>query len=294
MKKQLTGLFSLVLALAVFCTFQFAFVQEASAASGSKTVYLITQAKTTSVDDSGTHKSVSKSTYNKNGLMIQGTYSSKDTSVKTVYKRNKAGAVTEVRHYSKDKLMQVDKYTVKSGKTRTIKSYSVDPKSGKKSLDATTKYTYKKGKLSKTVRTDTDGNKTTMTYYTNGNAKRYEYKGEEDYSYTNYNKKGAITTYGYSYGTGEYKTVTKGKNKSTFDKKGNIKKEVETVKMTYNGTTTETVNTTTYQYQYKSGRIYKEIVKFKSVGVDTVYKSTDTTTYTYKKFKVAKKYQKYL
>ena len=297
-KKYFRRIVSLVLALAVFVMFPMAFTQEAQAASKTKTFYVVTQQTTTYTNSDGsTEKNVTKYTYDKNGLRKTVVSKGYMPYYKAVYTRNKAGLVTSYKSYNEDgKLTWITSYTIKNGKIVKSKDYQVDPDTGKKTLFSSTTITYKKGKPTKEVTKYSDGDTSTLTYYSNGAPKKEVSKGANGTYIYNYNKKGNMTSSSSNYTSYD---GTKMKSTSTYtyrdikNKKGDTTKFVVTEKRTENGKTKKIVNTSTYQYTYKSGRMAKVVTTTKSKGGDYEYTNKTTTTYKYKAVKVAKKYWKY-
>lgn len=286
---------AMMLSAVVFLALPFMFTTEANAASGSKTIYVVTQMNSTYESSNGSvEKSVIKYTYNKNGLLKQQTSKGITDAYKIVYSRNKAGAVTGTKSYnSEGKLQGVTSNTIKNGNIVKSKSYNVDPATGKKTLFSTTTRTYKKGKLTKEVTKGASGYTDTATYYSNGVIKKSVFKSADSEYVYNYNKKGLPTTATSKSTYAGYTQTSTSTYDITTNKKGYITKEVVTTKVTANGTTTTEVNTAKNKYTFKSGRLVKQVSTHTYKSGDYSYSSKDTTTYKYKAVKVLKKYLKY-
>ena len=288
--KRLSSVLSLVIAVAVFFTFQFAFVQEASAASKTKTVYQITSVKYSTTYSDG-EKISGKSTfsYDKNGLCNKVV----DDDVKVVYTRTKKGLVKEIKTYNnKGKVIQTRINTIKNGKISKSKLYDGKYTKNKKPIYIYT-YTYNSnGDPTKIVYED-KANKTKSTemlkYYSKGKLKQTTYTESGSKDVTKYDKKGHVTYSSYTNG-GEKDEAT---YTYKFDKKGNVKEQKCKDTSTFNGETYKSSQKTTYKNKYdKAGNLIS--VKENTYDSDGKKISSSSTQYTYKKFKIAKKYVKYL
>ena len=295
-QKRLSGVLSIVLAAAVFFTFQLVFVQEASAASGTKTVYQPTKIVSTyKYDDEKPTTYTQKFTYDSHGLVKKSTDSGLSGVAKVTYTRNKAGAVKKINYYNnKGKLFQTTTNTIKNGNAVKSATYEVSS-SGKKTLMYKSSNTYNsKGRITKSVGTDADGGKstTTYTYYSNGKFKSMKTKADTYTSEAKFNKKGYETSYSEKEKNGNY-------SKSTytykFNSKGDPISEIGKSTSKYGNEIFKSKDTTKTKYTYnKAGKKTKAVYTSVMKSDDYTSKSTYTLKYTYKKFKVAKKYQKYL
>lgn len=300
MNRKSTRLMALMLSVFVAIGFTIPFTQTASAASKTKSFYVVTKVNTTLKNNDGSiEKGYTKYTYDKKGLVkqmySQGIFTSGE---KDVYVRNDSGMVKSTKTYNKSgKLIGTTTNTIKNGKVKTSKHYNV--KNGKKTLYSTSTYTYnKKGRVTKETFKTTDGvsNTSTYTYYANGKIKKEVLKTSSGTYTYNYDKKGRVKT-AKEVITGDYAFTANSTYKYTTNKKGDITKRVCTMKITGSEGTSTDVETTTYKYTYdkKSGKPSKVVRNYKSVSDNGLsYSSSSTDTYKYKKVKVAKKYWDYV
>ena len=289
---------ALMLSTVLFLALPFFFTQEVSAASKTKTFYVISETQTTYTNSDGsTEKNVTKYTYGKNGLCKSYVSKGYTPYSKTVFTRNSAGIVTNSKSYNeKGKLTGTVTNTVKNGRIVKSKQNEVDPKTGKKKLLSTTTTTYKKGKPVKEVMKHANGAKSTATFNSKGVITKYVYADSDSNSVSTYDKNGRIKSYTSSF---TYNDGTTSKSKSTYsyketkNKHGDPVKTVETEKETRDGVTTTTVFTNTYKYTYKSGRIVK-LTNTNTIKSDNFTSSSKyTTTRKYKAVKVPQKYWKF-
>jgi len=288
--KHLRRVISLVLAFAMFIIFPMAFTLEAQAAS-TKTFYFRTSFKQVAKYSTGDKDSyTTKSTYGKNGLIKTRTYS--DGS-KSVYTHDKYGYVKTEKSYDPNgKLDTTYSYVYKYGKNglpKTEKQY-MKIGSGKKELLGTSTYTYYANKRYKKIIYKTEDGKATSLYRKDGTQKSYTFKGKNGYSTkATYDSHGSTKTWIY---TGDGYTSKENHTTLKYDKKGNIIKDVYTMKTIYGGDTYKSKCTETTKYTYdKHNNITKSVTKIKntdSSGNTTV--TTYTNTYKWKAIKVAKKY----
>ncbi|MBQ6440520.1 MAG: hypothetical protein IJJ06_10480 [Mogibacterium sp.] len=277
-------------ALSVFLAFVVAMVFAASstisvfAADKTKTVWVLTESssKTTGLGDDRTWKDTYK--YDKNGLLIEKNLDGE----RTVYKRNSKGAPVSDKQYEGKKLTGTCKYKLNK-KGYVVKETNYDKA---KKVDSTYTATYwSNGNLKKAVYNDKSSEMViTENYRKNGTLKSDEstWKGFVDSSKAKYDKHGnkIKNTTVFEDGTKSETTY-----KLTYNKKGDVVKSVETDKSTLDGEETISKTTVTYKYTYDKAGNPTKVVEKSSDGEDSW---TTVTTYKYKKFKVAKKYWKYL
>ena len=302
LKKHLTHFVTLMIAVLLCAASLAAFPQDAYAAS-AETEYVPTKIVVTSKSQYSDIKYIYNFAYYDTGLLKSKKVTTKMGSygsfMKQTFKRNSDGLVSSSVMTSDTGKFASTKSTIKDGKLTNEKMYSIT--GNIKTLTDNVKYTYKNGKVSKSVSVSADKKqKTTITYYPNGKEKKYVNTYKEDSynakSIASYNKKGNVvkSVYAYNYTGNKSKTVTT--TKYTYDKKGNPVKIVETIKTTSGGETYAETRTTTNKYTYVHGnKISKCETRIAFTGSEgTTYDVTERTTkYTYKKVNVAKQYQKY-
>ena len=291
-----------LIAIGMFATLLFAFPQQANAATKTKTVYLPTKIVENYSRSESPDRYVYKNTYNKYGLLKSAEQIFEgDDSLKMVYTRNKKGLVTGWKYYDNGTKNGYAKTVIKNGRVKKIKEYRENGK-----LNYTTSFTYKKGKVSKSVRKG-DYVTETITYYANGNRKKIDYKYEDDEgittTYKAFNSKGFVTKYTYSYKSYEDPEWSKFTRsyKYTYNDEGYPKKIIETVEDSYcdeddendgeyvEGSYSDTLTTTCMYKHDNKGNIIKRVKTCKSKNYPG-NNNTATVTYTYKKYKVPKKY----
>lgn len=302
LKKRLTHFVTLMMAVLLCAACLAAFPQDAYAAS-AETEYVPTKIVTTSKTQYGDMKYVYNFAYYDTGLLkskkatsTMGTYSS---FIKQTFKRNGSGLVSSSVIAGDLGKTGSTKSTIKNGKMTKENRYSIEGET--KTLANKVKYTYKNGRVSKSVSVSPDKeHKATTTYYPNGKEKKsvnaYKTDGYNTKTTILYNKKGNAvkSVYAYNYTNSKSKTVTT--TKYTYDKKGNPTKIVDTVKSTSDGETSVYTRTTENKYTYVHG---DKISRCESSTIFTDSEGNpynaieETTKYTYKKVNVAKKYQKY-
>ncbi|MBQ1407478.1 MAG: hypothetical protein IIY88_05035 [Eubacterium sp.] len=274
---------SVVMVLVLAAAFWFACAGSVHAAA-TKTFYRPVKIKTTHTESGYKYSSTEKRTYYANGLLKKESYGS-DYSAE--YKYNEKGYVSEIKSKSEGKVTGLYTVEFKDGIPATAVMMGIND-NDEMAEESRIVLTYKNGVLSKEVVTYADGYKETNTYYPNGNRK----KTKSNTSTATYNKKGDITKYSYTSTNGKEKNVET--YKYTY-KKGRVTKIVETDKNTINGKTTTIKRTTTYTYKLdKKGNVTKCTAKVTTKIGKKTYKSTNITTYKYKKFKVEKKYWKFM
>jgi len=289
---------ALMLSTVLFLTLPFLFTQEVSAASKTKTFYVVTKIQSTYTNtDGSTEKNVTTHTYDKNGMLKSTVSKGYTPYYKIVYTRNSAGIVTASKTYNeKGKQTGATINKVKNGNIIKSTTKQIDPKTGKKKTSPTTSYTYKKGKCVKGVTKGSDGSKSTDTYYGNGIIKQSVYESPNSKYVYNYDKKGRLksSTSSYTYNDQTSNSKTTYIYKETRNKHGDPVKSVETEKTTSDdGITTTNVFTNNYKYTYKSGRVVKVVNTYKTKFGDSTYTGKNTTAYKYKAVKVPQKYWKF-
>ena len=299
--EKLSWSLAVLTAAMVLAALLLAFPQQAQAAA--KTVYLPTKIVESYSHSSSSDRYVYKNTYNKYGLLksAEQIFKGDDSSYKVVYTRNKKGFATGLKFYDNGTRTGYAKTTIKNGKVKKITEYR-----GNGKINYTTSFTYKNGKVSKSIRKG-DYITETTTYYANGNRKKVDYKYEDDEGITAthkvFNNKGLATKYTYTYKSYEGPEWDKFARsyKYTYNNKGYPKKIIETVKSSYcdedddnegeyiEGSYNDTL-TITYRYIHdKNGNIAKRYETCR--GKNTTGSNYETTvTYTYKKYKVPEKY----
>ncbi len=291
-RNNMKRMLSIALALTVALTFTLMSTVTVDAAAKKKTVYQLVSAKHVTKSSSGTYTSEMKYTYDKKGLRKQATFKESGEDLvggwdKSVIKRNKDGSTKEVKYYEGKKYVSVSVYKWKKGKNIEVKSYDIV--NGKKKLDSTTTNKFSKGKLSKS--TYKSGDYTSVTTYKKGVISKEEAKGKDWSSTTTYDKYGHIKKH---VNKTDYSTTT-ATYKHTLNKKKDVVKTVETsVSKDTDGNETTGTSTTKSKYTYKNGNIVKEVEERETKSGDYTYKSKSTSTYKYKKFKVDKKYLKFI
>ncbi len=302
-RKALTVLTAAVVLLGSFL----AFTQPAKAATQYKYFYVMTKSVSEYTSDGMSYTTTEKNSYydtgllKKNEIVCDGDFSE---AFKNTYTRYKNGQVKTTKVYNLywiHPLQFYTKTTLEKGKPKKDIIYAYD-NDGIRYRYGTKTYTYKSGKLSKTVQKGTDQYgtvmKETITYYKNGNPKKQVYTDSNTNGSTKsvreYDKNGYPVKHVYtdSYGTETYVY------KNTYNKKGDPTKIVANLSYTPAvGSNTSAYSikfVTTYKYTYKHGNIIKCVQTQKSTQ-DNGYTSTNKTTtkYSYKKVKVAKKYWKF-
>ena len=291
---------SLAVVMAIVVAMAFSFVPaENTYAASKKTVYrIVSSTYTAEYSKDDVEKWTSKYTYDKRGLLKKSTTNNPYMGYSKInYKRNKKGALTNEKAYKGKKLVSETKYKLNK-KGLPTKETEYDHSGDITTVSSVTKNTYYgNGNLKKVVYTNKEDGSTYTDYFRkNGTIKKSVSKGESDSSTTTFDKKGYQIKQVYSYDIGGDKVSGTRTYKNKYNKKGNLIKQTETDKYTSSNSGKKTdVTTTTFKYKYdKHGNIVKETQK--SVYDDGEYKSTSTytSTYKYKKFKVDKKYLKFM
>lgn len=283
---------SLILTFALALSIPFAFTQEASAASKTKTQYVCVSNESSFTDPGGkTTKDKTEFTINKYGLMTSVNYG----RGKTKYTRNKRGDVIKTKFYNKKgKLESTYTYAYrynKKGLPVSEKRYIV--RGGKKTLlsSATMTY-YSNGKLKKSIQKQ-DRDKWVYEYKKNGIQKSavINYDGDTD-TYT-FDKHGYPKKEVYKDKAGV--TIETRAYTNKYDKYGNLKSSVCESTLTDEGVTTTSKTTTNIKNTYDS---HKNVIK--SVETNKEYVSgkhisttKNVTTFKYKKVSVPKKYWRF-
>lgn len=269
---------SISVILAVMLVFTVAYTSQNAKAAKKVTVYRPTKIISHSTDSNGKPlTTVTKYSYNKNGLLMKGL----SDSEKTEFQRNSKGLVKNIKVYRYNKLSEMYNSTIKKGKVTKQKYYLFNEEDGKKEYQSVRNMKYHgNGNLAKIVSTLKDGSVGYTAFFrkngirskTVGNTWKYVYDKNGDYKYCSSKGKGKSSEnrkYSYKYNKRGDVVYTKETSISK-DEKGKISKYVwiqkTSIKYDKHGNMIKKV----YKAKYSNSKSYKYSAeyKYKSYKID--------------------------